>query len=102
MDLRAYYRKIREVESTLPGPFVVVASLGTPDGGKPGVMTEVTRYIAARQIAEGRARLASEEEASAFHAENAQAKRIADDLAAANRMQVMIVPARPSSKGSKE
>ena len=102
MDLRAYYRKVREVESALPAPFVVVMSQETSDGGKPGVMSEVARLAAARQIAEGRARLATEEEAAGFHKNNQEVKRAADDVAALNRMQVVVVPARPGVKGSRD
>lgn len=69
MDLRIYYRKIREVESGLPGEFVVLVSQETADGGKAGVMTEVPRYSAAKLIVENRARLATEAEARAFRGE---------------------------------
>lgn len=102
MDLRAYYRKVREVESGLPQGFVVVVSHETPDGGKPGVASEVTRHIAAREIAEGRSRLATEEEARAFHKSNLDAKQTADETAALNRMQVVIVPAKSGPKGSRD
>jgi hypothetical protein len=102
MDLRAYYKKLREVERELPGPFVVVVSLETPDGGKAGVMTEVARLTAARQIIENRARAASLEESEAFHEQNREAKSAADQAAAANRMQFVVIPARSGGKGSKE
>jgi hypothetical protein len=102
VDLRQYYRRIREVESTLPEPFVVLVSLDTQDGGKPGVLTEASRAVAARIIADGRARVATEEEAAKFHLENQQAKKAADELAALNRVQVVVVPARSGYKGAKE
>ncbi|MDX1980367.1 MAG: hypothetical protein SFV51_08865 [Bryobacteraceae bacterium] len=73
MDLRVYYRKIREVESGLPGEFVVLVSQETADGGKAGVMTEVPRYSAAKLIVENRARLATETEARAFRGEPLEA-----------------------------
>jgi hypothetical protein len=42
-------------------------------------------------VVEGRARLATGEEAAKFRAEVAEAKRVADQLAAAGRMQVTVV-----------
>ena len=47
MDLRAYYRKLREVEASISEEHVVLVSLATPEGGKPGVRTEAPRAIAA-------------------------------------------------------
>ena len=91
MDLRAYYQKIREMEGRLPEPCVVV-SLETSDGGKAGVRTEVNRQVAARMVVEGRARVASEEETREFAERKLEAKRAADQLAAAARMQVTVVP----------
>jgi hypothetical protein len=102
MDLRAYYKKIREVEATLPGPFVVVKSRETSDGGKPGVMTEVPRETAAKQVVEGRAHVASATEAEAFHKKNRQCKEIADQEAAVSKMQFVVVPAKAETKGSKD
>lgn len=108
MDLRAYYKKIREVESGLREQFVVLISHETPDGGRAGIRTQVPRHVASKLIVEGRARAATTEEAQAFQDENLDAKHIADQLAAANRMQVMVIPAnelrnsKPGSKSSKE
>ena len=107
MDLRAYYRKVREIEAAMPSPEVVVVSLLTPDGGKPGVATEVPAPIAARMVVEGSARLADEKEASAFHDQNAVARKAAEDAEAAGRLQVVVVPAsatlaKPPVRGGKE
>jgi len=57
MDLRAYYRKVREVESDIRDAFVTVVSRATADGGKAGVKTDVPRGLAARLIVEGKAEL---------------------------------------------
>lgn len=67
MDLKAYYAKIRSIEASLDGEQVVVVSCRTPDGGIEGRRVEVDRRVAARMIADGRARLASAEEAREFH-----------------------------------
>jgi|SRR5277367_2918206 len=92
MDLKAYYKRLREVESSLQTPYVVVVSLDTPDGGKAGVYAEVTKLVAARTIAEGRTRLASETETTQFREQQVEAQRDAHARAAAQRMQVTLVP----------
>jgi hypothetical protein len=106
MDLKAYYKKIREVENTIIPPFVVIIGLDTPEGGKAGTSTEVTRFVAAKLISEGRARVASADETHLFYSVNAEARQEAEAKAAAQRMQVTIVghtelKARPG-KGSRE
>ena len=50
MDLRVYYQKIRDIESKIAHEFPVVKSLETSDGGKPGILTEVPRRIAAKLV----------------------------------------------------
>ena len=59
MDLRSYYRKVREAEATLTGEHIRDGEPGDSEGGKEGVRTEVPRSIAARLIAETRARVAT-------------------------------------------
>ena len=66
MDLRIFYQKMRKLEQEIVGAHVIVVSLETPDGGKPGVKTEVTRANAALLIVEGRARLADKAEAAEY------------------------------------
>ncbi len=102
MDLRAYYKKVREVESGMTTPYVVVVSHETPDGGKPDVMSEVAKHAGAQQIASGHARLATEQEARRFHTANQEAKQIADDNASLNRMQLVVVPSKVSGRAVKE
>ena len=51
MDLRAYYKKVREAEATLTEEHMIMVSFATSEGGKPGVRTEASRAIAARLIA---------------------------------------------------
>jgi hypothetical protein len=88
MDLRVYYQKIRTLEAELPDPFVVVVSRETTDGGKAGIKTDVPRRLAARLIVEGRADLASLEEAAQFKAERER------DLKAAEEMEELTVEPR--------
>jgi hypothetical protein len=91
MDLQAYFKKIRAMEERLKDPSVVLVSLETQDGGREGVRTEVPRRIAATMIVEGTARLATAEEAREFQEQKAEAKRQADQLAAASRMQFTVI-----------
>jgi hypothetical protein len=69
MDLRVYYQKIRKIEADIREPDVVIVSRETPDGGKPGVRSDVPRSVAARLIAEEKADLASPDEARQFREE---------------------------------
>ena len=102
MDMRVYYRKIREMEEQLNEDPVVVISLETPDGGKAGVPTEVSRRNGARLIVEGCARLASVEESASFRDSQREAKAAADEMDAARKLQFTVVPAGEmrSMKGS--
>jgi tRNA(Arg) A34 adenosine deaminase TadA len=91
MDLKGYYRKIREVEESIAPPHVVVSSHATGDGGRAGVLTEVSRANAAKLVVKGRARLATDEEVAAYHSEVRAAReaREADD--ARRRLQVTVL-----------
>jgi hypothetical protein len=91
MDVKMYYQKIRELERGFKGTFPVVVSQETPDGGTAGVKTEVPVHIAARMIVDGRAVLASEKEAKDFQEQKTAAKKTADKLQAATRMNVTVV-----------
>lgn len=91
MDLRAYYQELRQTAASIADEHVVVVSIATPDGGKAGVRTEVTKDVAARLIVERRARLASEEEAETYRAELRDAKERADQDAAAARVQFTVI-----------
>lgn len=91
MDLKAYFKRLREVEAGLPADEVVVASLATPDGGKAGELTEASRAVAAKLIVEGAARLATEEETRQYQARAAELRRQAEQRAAASRIQVVWV-----------
>jgi len=66
MNLRSYYQKIRETADGLEAGDVWVESLATPDGGKAGVFTQVSRQLAAKLIVDGKARLANAESAEVF------------------------------------
>jgi hypothetical protein len=91
MDLQLYYKKIRDMAQNLKDPSVVVVSRETPEGGREGVRTEVPRNIAAKMIVESTARLATEEEAREFQEQKSEAKRKADQQAAASRMKFAVL-----------
>jgi hypothetical protein len=91
MDLKQYFRKIRQVEATLTERFPLVVSLETPDGGKPGLISEIPRAEAAKMIVEGRAVLASEEEKEFYRHQQACAKEAAEKAELAKRVQIAIV-----------
>ncbi len=91
MDLRVYYQKLREVEEKIAEEFPIVVSRETADGGKDGTKTEVPRRIAAKLIVEGLARLASAKEAQIFREGIEQAKQLAEQVAAAARVQLAVL-----------
>jgi hypothetical protein len=91
MDLRMYYQKVRELERSFKAAFPVVVSQETPDGGTAGLKTEVPIHVAARMIVDGHAVLASEKEAQEFLEQKMAAKKAADQLQAAARMQVTVM-----------
>ena len=83
MDVRAYYQKIRKVEAEIPEPYVVVVSRETPDGGKAGVLTEVSRALAAKLIVEDQAAQATPEQTEEFRAEAERRRADAEKAEAA-------------------
>lgn len=95
MDLKAYFRKVREIESTIEGDYAIVVSLETSDGGRPGQMTEVTKQVAARLIMDGKARLAGSDESRDFYQAIACERDEVIRRDAENRINVTLVTERP-------
>jgi hypothetical protein len=102
MDVRQYYRKLREIESGITEQYVLVTSLETSDGGKPGIISEVSREQAARLIVEGRVTLANDAERKFHIAKQVAEKRAIEKADVARRLQVTIVSAadEPETKAS--
>jgi len=94
MDLKQYFRKIRQVEASLADTFPLVVSLETQDGGKPGLVSEISREEAAKMIVEGRAVLASEEEKELYREQQSRAKEAAEKAELAKRVQIAILSDR--------
>lgn len=91
MDLRQYFRKLREIENGLTDSYPVVISLETSDGGKSGVISEVSRETAAKLIMDGRAVVTSEQQKEAFLQQLEARKKTAEKLELARRVQVAII-----------
>lgn len=91
MDLKQYFRKIRELEAHMTDVYPVIISLETPDGGKAGLMSEVPRQIAAKMIVEGRAVLANEQEKEAYLEGLALRRASLEKAELAGRLQIAIV-----------
>jgi len=102
MDLRSYYKKVREADSTLNGNDIVLVSLATSEGGKEGVLTEAPRSVAAKLIAEQRARVATEAEADGFREGMRTARDQYEQEEAVRRVQIVMVPAKSARKSTKE
>lgn len=91
MDLKNYYRKIREIEAGIDGECAVIVSRETPQGGRPGLLVEAPRLVAARMIAEGTADLATAKQAEAFRHELREAHAEEERRRAAARIQVSVI-----------
>jgi hypothetical protein len=91
MDLRGYYRRIQELERTIDSKDIWVVSVETPDGGKAGVVTEVPKRIGCQLVVEGRARLATSEEAQDFLTRQQEERQSAEQLQASRRLQIGVI-----------
>lgn len=80
MDLRGYYKRIRDLESTIEAKDIVVVSLATPDGGAEGIVTEVPKRVGCQLVVEGKARLATAGETEDFRKTNLTAQQAAEHL----------------------
>ncbi len=97
MDLRSYYKKVQDAELTIKTKEVVIVSLATSEGGKEGVITEAPRTVAAKLIAEQRARLASPEESGEFRKGLRAARELYELDEEARRVQVVVMPRKERS-----
>lgn len=91
MDVKQYFRKVRETENSLTDPYPIIVSLETSDGGKAGAVCEVPRAVAAKMIVERRAVLASTEERELFFQQQEIARKAAEKAELARRLQVAII-----------
>lgn len=91
MDLRGFFKKVKEVERKIAEKEAYVMSLATPDGGLEGVITLVARRTAAQLVVDGKARLASEVEVAAFVAAELVKRLAHQRQVAARQVQVHLV-----------
>ena len=91
MDVKQYYRKIAEVEATITDAYPAVVSLHTEDGGKAGLICEVSRPVAAKMIVENRAVLATAAEKEQYLEQQVVARKVAEKAELARRVQVAII-----------
>jgi hypothetical protein len=91
MDLRVFFQKLRKIEQEITESHVVVVSQETPDGGRAGQLSEVSRSNAARLILEGHAQLATAEQSAEFRAATKKAVEEAQQRLIAERVQVNVI-----------
>ncbi len=91
MDLRLYFQQLGEVEQNIETPEVVIASLQTADGGRAGVLSTVSRTVAAKLIVEGRARRATDSEVKEYRSRIDRAVARAEEERLSGRVQVTLV-----------
>jgi hypothetical protein len=91
MDLRLFFQKLRKIEQEITEAHVVMVSNETPDGGRPGQMSEVSRSIAARLIIEGHGHLATAEESAEFRAAARKAQEEEEQRLMASKVQVSVI-----------
>lgn len=91
MDVKQYYRKLREIEATINEQYPLVVSVETSDGGKAGVISEVPRAVAAKMVVEGSAALANSQQKEIYQQEQIAARKAARKAELARRVQVAII-----------
>jgi hypothetical protein len=91
MDVKTYYQRIRDMEATIATPYTVVISQSTDDGGKKGVLTEVSRHLAAKMVVEGSATFTPADQVAAFQQAKESAYKAAQEAAASSKLEVTMV-----------
>lgn len=91
MDVKQYFRRLREIENSFVDNYPVVISLETSDGGKAGLIAEMSRAVAAKMIVEGRAIVANADQKAAYYEYQEANKRAAEKAELAKRVQVAII-----------
>lgn len=91
MDLKAFYQKLRKIETEIAEPNVVIVSHETSDGGRAGMKVEVSRAIAARLLLEGRARIATAEETAEYNKSVEGARRDEEQRSMAQKVHVNLI-----------
>jgi hypothetical protein len=91
MDLRQYFKKIKDTELSIEEPYPLIVSLDTTDGGKAGTVVEVSRQEAAKAIVELRALWANGEQKEAYLKQEGERKKSAEKTELSRRLQIAII-----------
>lgn len=91
MDLKQYFKKINDTEASIESPFPLIVSLETADGGKPGIVVEVSRREAAKALVENRAVLANEEQTKVYFERETARRKSAEKAELSRRLQIAII-----------
>lgn len=91
MNLQKYFEQLRTKEAEIGGKDVFITSLATPDGGKEGVITQVSKRAGSQLIVEGKARLSTEAEVEAHLKAQGELRAQIESQAFAHRIQVQVV-----------
>lgn len=91
MDVKQYFRRLREIEAGITDEYPVIVSVETPDGGKAGLVSEVSRANAAKLMAEGRAILADSQQIELLRTKQAEATEAAQFAELTRQVQVAFI-----------
>jgi hypothetical protein len=91
MDLKQYFKKIKDTEESIEEQYPLIVSLETSDGGKAGAVVEVSRSEAAKAIVENRAFLANEGHKTAYYSQEAARRKSAEKAELSRRLQIAII-----------
>ncbi len=91
MDLKQYFKKIKDTEETIKDQYPLIVSLETTDGGKAGAVVEVSRREAAKAMVENRAVLANEDQKKAYYEREAARRKAAEKAELSRRLQIAII-----------
>jgi hypothetical protein len=91
MDVRQFYKKVREVQGGIEEPFIFVTSLETPDGGRAGSVAEVSRDLAARLIVEGKAARSLQTEIDIHRRTQQEVRKASERAELAKTIQVAVI-----------
>ena len=91
MDLKQYFKKIKDIEESIKDEYPLIVSLETADGGKAGTVVEVSRREAAKSIVENRAVLANDEQRIDYFEREATRRRSAEKAEQSRRLQIAII-----------
>jgi hypothetical protein len=95
MDIRRYYRELRELEAQIKEKDIFVTSLETPDGGRAGQVAEVAKRTACKLLVEGRARKSTPAEIEAYKREQAARRATAEKERLAEQVRFHLVTDGP-------